>query len=73
MIHERTKNKCQSMKEKIFDQYPLFVENIDEKLKKLKVQESKLSQDINSVKQISNVMKKMSKNHKGKPFFYFII
>ncbi|OUM59793.1 hypothetical protein PIROE2DRAFT_63548 [Piromyces sp. E2] len=64
MIHDRTRNKCQSMREKIFDQYPIPVENIEEKLKKLKSQETKLNQDINSVKQISNVMKKLSKNHK---------
>lgn len=64
LLNERTEKKSQSMKEKIFDQYPLFVENIDEKLKKLKVQESKLSQDINSVKQISTVMSKLSKSHK---------
>ncbi|ORX43242.1 ankyrin [Piromyces finnis] len=64
MINERTMKKCQSMREKIMNEYPTSVENIDEKIKKLKNQESKLNQDVNSVKQISNVMKKLSKNHK---------
>jgi len=64
LISERTKIKCQSLKEQISNQYSFSVENIDENLKKLKAQESKLNQDINSVKQLSNVMKKLSKNHK---------
>ncbi|ORX75779.1 ankyrin [Anaeromyces robustus] len=64
MINDRTNKKCQSLKDQIFNQYPFEAENLDEKVKKLKIQETKLNQDSNSLKQISNVMKKLSKSHK---------